>query len=284
MNEDVLAEFAVYQRAKGLSARTIANREYMLAALSRAARKPLIEIEVVDMRRRLGRGVKTGSMTTERDAFVAFFKFAVKEDLRTDDPCERLDPIRRKKSVPRPYTQAQIDRLLSSGAYWRTRVMILLGVYQGLRAGTIARVHGRDVDLAENLLRVIAKGNKHAALPLHPLIREVALKMPRDGYWFPARGSNRGHIHSSSVSDLLTRAKKRAGIDDDALTGHSTRHTFGTELVEAGVDIRVVQELMMHESLASTQIYTRVSARKKDEGIRRLPARQLPTRSGRRAA
>jgi site-specific recombinase XerD len=162
--------------------------------------------------------------------------------------------------------------------------MILLGVYQGLRAGSIARIHGRDVDLVENLLHVVGKGNKRAALPLHPLIREVAIKMPTDDYWFPARRGSRGHIHSASVSDLLTRAKKRAGIDDEALTGHSTRHTFGTELVEAGVDIRVVQELMMHESLASTQIYTRVSARKKAEGIRLLIPRPIPDHSGRRAA
>lgn len=284
MNDDVLAEFAAYQRAKGLSQRTIENRDYMLRALARSAGKPLLEVQVGDMRRRLGRGVKVGSMTTERDAYVAFFKFAAKEQLRTDDPSNRLEPIKRKRSVPRPYTQAQIDRLLSSGAYRRTRVMILLGVYQGLRAGSIARVHGRDVDLAENLLHVVGKGNKRAALPLHPLIREVALAMPRDGYWFPARRGHAGHIHSASVSDLLTRAKKRAGIDDEDLTGHSTRHTFGTELVEAGVDIRVIQELMMHESLASTQIYTRVSARKKAEGIRSLRTRSLPTRSGRRAA
>lgn len=284
MNDKVLAEFAAYQRAKGLSQRTIDNRDYMLRALGLAAGKPLLEVQVGDMRRRLGRGVKRGSMTTERDAYVAFFRFTAKEQLRTDDPCERLEPIRRKRSVPRPYSQAQIDRLLTSGAYRRTRVMILLGVYQGLRAGSIARIHGRDVDLSENLLHVVGKGNKTATLPLHPLIREVALTMPADDYWFPARGTNRGHIHSASVSDLLTRAKKRAGIEDDELTGHSTRHTFGTELVEAGVDIRVVQELMMHESLASTQIYTRVSARKKAEGIQHLRPRPIPKHSGRRAA
>jgi site-specific recombinase XerD len=68
----------------------------------------------------------------------------------------------------------------------------------------------------------------------------------------------------------MRRAKLRAGIDNERLTGHSLRHSYGTELVRAGVDLRTVQELMRHESLATTQIYTAIDEEQMRYGINRL--------------
>lgn len=290
MTRNPLEDFAAFQRAKNLSERTIQNREYTLRALEQRSGRALLDLDIHDLRASLGRltpsgePLAAGSKQTERDTYVAFFRFAKAEGLRKKDPTKRLAAVRAPRGEPRPYTQAQIDALLGSGAYWRTRVMILLAVYQGLRASSIARVHGHDFDLDANSMRVVGKGAKVAQLPLHPVVREIVGVMPRDDYWFKARGRNIGHIHSRSVSDLMTRAKKRAGIVDDDLTGHSLRHSFGSELVAAGVDVRVIQELMMHASLATTQIYTKVQQRQKQAGIVRLPSRPIPQRSGRRAA
>jgi site-specific recombinase XerD len=284
MPYQILSEFAAYQRAKGLSDRTIENRAYMVAALYRNAGVSLLEVDLHHLRRHLGRGVSAGTMQTERDCYRAFFTFLKEDEYRTDDPSERLSPVRAPRGEPRPFTSEQIDRLLATGSYRRTRAMILLGCYQGFRAGTIAQVHGRDVDLASNTIRAIGKGNKVRVLPLHPLIRELAETMPADEWWFPARKGRPGHIHSRSVSDLLAEAKKRAGITEGKLTAHSLRHSFGTDLVAEGVDLRTVQELMMHSSLATTQIYTGISAEQKAEGISRLRGRQVPEHSGRHAA
>lgn len=161
--------------------------------------------------------------------------------------------------------------------------MILLGRYQGFRASEIAAVHGHDLDLDAHTIEVLGKGGKLSVLPLHPVIERIAASMPCDGYWFPARKTQVGHIHSRSVSDLMTRAKKRAGITNPKLTGHSLRHAYGTDLVRAGVDLRTVQELMRHESLATTQIYTAIDDAQLRAGIDRLPATVTPTHSGRYA-
>lgn len=91
-------------------------------------------------------------------------------------------------------------------------------------------------------------------------------------------------MRRASVTNLITLANHRAGITDPTLTPHSLRHAFGTDLVDESVDIRVVQELMMYESLATTQIYTGVSARRKRDGIATLPVREIASRSGRRTA
>jgi integrase/recombinase XerD len=277
----ITQHFADFERAKGLSPRTIKNRHYMLLALAHHADKPLQEITIHDLRSMLGRGIGKGSMQTERDAYRAFFRFLREEEFRADDPTERLARIRAPRGRPRPFTVEQIDAMLASGAYSRTRSMILLSAYQGFRASEVAAIHGRDIDLEANIVRVTGKGGKYAELPLHPTIRELALTMPRDAYWFPARKRDGEHVHSRSVSDLMTRAKRRAGIESQKLTGHSLRHAYATELLSAGTDVRVVQELMRHESLATTQIYTLVHEKQMREGILRLPTKQLHAHSGR---
>ncbi|WP_295787536.1 tyrosine-type recombinase/integrase [uncultured Microbacterium sp.] len=279
-----LEHFADYQRSQGLSANTIRNRESILRAVL-AHTGALVDADVFTLRRYVGRtDIAAGTRRTIRGALVAFYGFLREEGIRDDDPTLRIPAVVAPKGTPRPFTAEQVDALLSSGAYRKTRAMILLGYYQGFRVSQIARVHGDDVDLLTMTIRTVGKGNKEARLPLHPLVAELARDMPRADWWFPARGGRTGHIHGASVTDRITRAKKRAGILDDKLTPHSLRHAFGTDLVEAGVDVRVVQELLMHESLSTTQVYTGVSERRKREGIYTLPVREIPRQSGRRAA
>lgn len=276
-----LALFAEYQRAQNLAPTTIRNRHSILSTLAGMSGS-LVDCDVFTLRRFVGRqDVTAGTRRTQRGALVAFFTFLREEGLREDDPSARLPIVRVPAGEPRPFSREQVDAMLSSGAYRRTRAMILLGYYQGFRVSSIARVHGHDLDLAGMTIRTVGKGGKARVLPLHPVIAELAESMPADSWWFPARKGSSGHIRPAAVTNLITRAKKRAGIRDPELTPHSLRHAFGTDLVEEGVDIRVVKELMMHESLATTQIYTRVSERRKQEGIRTLQEREIPRQSGR---
>lgn len=281
---EALEMFADYQRAQKLAATTIRNRRSILTALAKRAGR-LLTLDVFSLRRHFARDTVTpGTARTERGAILAFYTFLQSEGLRDDNPATRLPIVRAPKGIPRPFTREQIDAMLNSGCYRRTRAMILVGYYQGFRVSSIARVHGRDIDQLSQRIRTVGKGGKERWLPMHPLIAELAKSMPLDDWWFPARKDPSQPMKPSSVTDLITKAKLRAGIFDPKLTPHSLRHAFGTDLVEAEVDIRVVQELMMHESLSTTQIYTGVSERRKKEGIVTLPRRQIPERSGRRAA
>lgn len=284
---EALALFDDYQRSKNLAPTTIRNRRSILTTLEKFS-GTLVDCDPFTLRRYVGRQAPTpeetvqpGTRRTERNAILAFYRFLQDEQLRADNPAERLPVVRVPKGVPRPFTREQIDAMLNSGAYRRTRAMILLGYYQGFRVSMIAAVHGHDIDLLSNRIRVLAKGGKERWQALHPVIAELALQMPRNDYWFPARNGAPGHINGHAVTDLIRRAKLRAGIIDPKLTAHSLRHSFGTDLVEAGVDIRVVQELMLHEDLSTTQIYTGVSERLKQQGIVALAARPIPEHSGR---
>ena len=276
MNEQVIEAFEQYQRAANLSPNTIRNRSSLLGGVTRAIGVPLLEASPHELRAHLGRTTVTpGTRRTERTALKAFYQFAFEDGYRADNPADRLPVIQVPKGEPRPFARSQIEAMLNSGAYKRTRVMILLGYFQGFRVSQIARVRGDDIDWMTETIHTISKGGKARRLPLHPMIAAVAGEMP-DGWWFPARDGTDAPISGASVTNLITRAKKRARIDDPRLTPHSLRHSCGTDLVESGVDIRVVQELLMHEDLSTTQIYTGVSRRLKREGILHLEPLTVP--------
>ncbi|CAN5381201.1 tyrosine-type recombinase/integrase [soil metagenome] len=283
--EGYLRDFAEYQRSKGLADTTIRNREAILRSLARGASRGPVDVTLADLRRQIGRpDVKAGTRRTERGAMVAFFGFLQDDGYRVDNPASKLAPITAPRGTPRPFSQEQITAMIEGGAYRKTRAMILLGYFQGFRVSQIAQIHGEDIDIVEGTIRTVGKGAKASTFPLHPVVRDLARTMPRHDWWFPARGERTGHVSGRSVTNLITLAKHRAGITDPNLTPHSLRHAFATDMIEAGVDIRVIQELLAHSSLSTTQIYTGVSARRKQAGILTLPVREVPTRSYRGAS
>lgn len=280
-----LALFNSYQRSAGIAEKTIRGRSQTIAALERHIGVPARDATLEDLRTYIGRpSIAAGTRRTYRNHLRAFYQWLQEDGYREDDPSARLKPVHVPKGAARPFSADHVERMLTSGAYRKTRAMILLGHYQGFRVSSIVRVRGEELDLIAMTIYTKAKGGKERVLPLHPVIAELATTMPRAGWWFPARKDPNRHMRAESATDLITRAKKRAAITDPTLSPHSLRHGFATDLVEEGVDVRVVQELMMHESLSSTQIYTAVSDRRKREGIAALRSRPLPRRSGRRAA
>ncbi|MFD6699669.1 MULTISPECIES: tyrosine-type recombinase/integrase [unclassified Microbacterium] len=280
-DNDVLTMFADYQRAGNRAPRTISTRASILRSFAQRQDTTLLDATVFHLRREVGReDIAASTRASTRGTFLAFYSFLHAEGLRPDNPAMRLPVVKVPTAKPRPYSAQQIDALLDSGAYRRTRVMILLGHYQGLRASEIAAVHADDFDLHAGTIKVLGKGGRTDYLPLHDVIRELVPQMG-DGYWFPARRGRAGHIRGQSVSDLLHDARERAQIADKALTGHSLRHSFGTELVRRGANIRAVQELMRHASLKTTARYTEVLDEDRREALAVLPGRTVPRHSGR---
>lgn len=193
-----------------------------------------------------------------------WFKWLVLVDRRIDNPMLKLGRVKTPERVPRPISDDDVPKLLTTRMWSSTRVMILLALLAGLRVHEIAKVRGEDIDLGSRVLWVKGKGRKLRQLPLHPLLVEMASEMPERGWWFPMRGHEGEHVLSKSVSDIIGRTMRRAGVPGSA---HCLRHWYATSLLDDGADIRVVQELMRHKSLATTQIYTKVSTERQREAI-----------------
>jgi site-specific recombinase XerD len=215
-----------------------------------------------------GLDVSPGTIDAYLGALHAWFTWCERAGLRSGDPTLRVGRPRVAERQPRPIDDAHA-LVLSQDTTMRpaTRAKVILGMYAGLRVSEIARVRGQDADLIAGTIIVAGKGGKRVPLPLHPLIAEVARTMPRRGWWFPSP-KNGGPIGRTSCSDGIRRAMHRLGIPG---SGHQLRHWFASSLLEHGVDVRVVQTLMRHSSLATTAVYTRVSPVMQREALDHLP-------------
>ena len=267
----LIDDWELWQTAARLSACTITERIRVITQFATEADCDPSTAQPVQIMRWLGRHTddwSTSTAATYHSYLRSWFHWLTLMDHRTDNPMIKLGSPRYPERVPRPVPDDGLLRLLLTRMHHRTRVMILLAALAGLRVSEIARVRGEDIDLGKPVIYVLGKGNRRAALPLHPLLVEAAQSMPRRGWWFPGNSRRPGqHVHSKAVSDIIGQAMRRAGAQG---TPHSLRHWFGTTLLDDGADVRTVQTLLRHRSLATTAIYTAVPDERRHSAVGRL--------------
>lgn len=215
----------------------------------------------------LGRGgYASWSRTTFYGHLHSYFAYATQVGIVDLDPMAAMHRPRAPKGIPRPLTAEQVDQVMAAAPNANVRAWLTLGLYAGLRAHEVAKLRGQDVEV--NQLFVCGKGGRNAFVPTHPVVWALAASRPATGWWFPTN-SGTGHVSARTVSALTAKLFTANGIEGSI---HRTRHTFATRLLRAGVNIRVVQRLMRHECLSSTEIYLAVDDDECRDGISRLGA------------
>lgn len=265
-----VSDWEVWQVAQRLSRRTIDERVRVIRLLHVETEQQPISIDAVTIVRWMADHEDDWSDSTActyTSYLSAWFKWLQIVDRRVDNPMVKVGTPKAPEREPRPVSDADVVSLLQTRMWTSTNRMILLGLLAGLRAHEIAKIRGEDIDLNARLLWVKGKGRKLKSVPLHPILAEVAGEMPAAGWWFPMRGREGDHVLSKSVSDIVGRTMRRAGVRG---TLHCLRHWYATTLLDEGVDVRVVQELLRHKSLATTQIYTKVPDRRRHSAINTL--------------
>jgi integrase/recombinase XerD len=175
-----------------------------------------------------------------------------------------LPSPRRRKALPLVLSAQEVRALFAALPNPRHRLMTLLLYSSGLRVGELVRLRAADLDLDRRLIRVRhGKGGKdrytlYAEAVAEDVAHYRALYRP-EHYLFPGPRGDRP-ISTRSVQKVIAAAAARAGIEK-RLTPHTLRHSFATHLLEQGVDLRHIQELLGHASPATTQIYTHVTQR-----------------------
>lgn len=265
-----LSRWVVAMTAEDLSDRTVKERIRVIDQIERETGADATLLDPYTITLWLS---KRGAVATRQTYYChlnAWFRFLVRMDGRTDNPMDKISSPRRKPGIPRPLHLHEINRVLAY-RYLRpgNRDRILLAALAGLRVHEIAKIHGKDVDLEEGTLYVVGKGRKEAILPLHPDLLAMAERYPRHDFWFPSPVKPNRPITGRFISESISNAFSRVGING---TAHQLRHFYATYLVEQGVNIRVVQLLMRHENLNSTALYTKVSTNLQRAAIDRLPS------------
>jgi integrase/recombinase XerD len=212
---------------------------------------------------RTGEPLSRWSRATYHSSVRAFFKWLALTEAIERDPTvsELFERPRPPKGVPKPLSPGEEATVLRA-ARGNTRAWLLLALRAGFRAHEVAKVRGDDVN--EDYVYVKGKGGKEAFIETHPDLWELAQGYPRRGWWFPSPKHD-GHISGDTVTIMTGALFRRAGIPSGSI--HRARHTFATTLMLRGVDIRTVQELMRHESLTTTALYTAVDSARRRAAI-----------------
>lgn len=279
-----LADFEIWQTARRLSRQTINERVRVIARFAAETGVQPISAEAIDIVRWIASHADDwaeSSSATYQSYLNSWYRWLQLTDRRLDNPMIKVGTPKVPEREPRPVSDRGLIKLLQARMRHKTRVMILLAALAGLRVHEIAKIRGEDIDHDAGLLWVTGKGRKRKSIPLHPLLREVASEMPPSGYWFPNRDYEGVPVLAKSVSDIISRTMKRARVRG---TPHSLRHWYGTTLLDEGADLRVVQELLRHKSIASTQFYTAVPPNRRRAAIETLDVMRGVRRSGAAAA
>ena len=205
-----------------------------------------------------------------------FYRFALGEGWRADDPSRRLDAPKQGRSLPRTLSGDEMERLLAAAATHdgaaglRMVALVELAYASGLRVSELLGLKVEAVRRDPAFLIVRGKGGKERLAPLNASAREAVKvwliardaarpeKTPDSPWLFPS-ASARGHLTPRRFAQLLDQAAVDAGIDPARVSPHVLRHAFATHLLEGGADLRVVQTLLGHADIATTQIYTHVA-------------------------
>jgi len=215
------------------------------------------------------RGDERTSIIRRRASLRSYFAWLVERGHLTASPAARLLAPRPAQNLPKIVVREQLDNLLEDDwgeDEWATldRAVCEVLYGAGLRVSELCGLDLDSVDFSQGLLRVMGKGRKERIVPLHRRgfealrlwiddARDVMMRTdsPKEALFFNRRSNRLG---PRDVRRILDHRVARGHVHP-----HALRHTYATHLVEGGADLRVVQELLGHESLTTTQIYTHVS-------------------------
>lgn len=263
---ELIDEHERHLRAAGLSEGSITLRTWLLRRLHEhlpygLAFAATTELEgYLDGLRRLGR--ERATLRAYRCHMAAFFAWADEAGYLDGDPTLRMRRVRPPKYRPRPCAPAVLEVVLDAPEPWG--LAYHLAYYQGLRAGEIAAARREHVTETTTYIPR-AKGGDPATVPTHPRVWTLVRDRPPGRLVLSKRGLP---VSAHYVSDMARRWLGRLGFPDTSI--HQLRHRFATDLLDAGVDVRTVQELLRHASLAATQVYTEVTDERKRSAIASL--------------
>ena len=247
------------------------------AWLEEAGMKSVLEAGSADIQRHLAWQVerkRAKPRTTSRlvSSLKRFFQFALREGLRRDDPAAELESPKLPRSLPKSLSEAQVEALLDApdvetAQGLRDRAMLETLYASGLRVSELVGLKTMQVSLDMNVVRVLGKGSKERLTPLGQEAAQWIARYQRTARPELLRGKKSDALFVTARGGPMTRqafwglVKRYAAIANIriAISPHTLRHAFATHLINHGADLRVVQLLLGHADISTTQIYTHVA-------------------------
>lgn len=261
---------------RGLSDSTLASYRSDLIQFARwlVGRVALVQAERADLLEYLHVRIGTSPRTAARmlSSLRGFYRHQVRERRRDDDPTARIDMPRIGRQLPKTLSEQDVEALLAApdvgtGLGLRDRAMLELMYATGLRVSELVTLQVHQVSLRQGVARVTGKGGRERLVPVGDAAQDWLEKYARRARGALLGGTvsddlfvtRRGHAMTrQNMWYMIRRYATKAGVRND-LSPHGLRHAFATHLLNHGADLRVVQMLLGHADLSTTQIYTHVA-------------------------
>jgi len=215
------------------------------------------------------------SISRKRASLNSFFGFLIKEGITPSNPVRTISAPKPEKVIPTFLSVDEMFALIEKAGHatpsrYRDRAIVEVMYSCGLRVSEVVGLNVEDLDLSEGFVKVKGKGNNERLVPLGTKardaitayfpVRQTSLQRSREPEKFPALflNSRNGRLTTRSIGRLIKRYANQACFFRP-IHPHAIRHTFATHLLNAGADLRAIQELLGHSSLSTTQKYTHVS-------------------------
>jgi integrase/recombinase XerD len=223
-------------------------------------------------------GLAPATVARRIAALRSFYRHLLLLGTRDDNPAAELAPPRRQRKLPRTLSPGEAERLVEAAAGTTPRALrdsaiveLLYGA--GLRVSELTALDRGSVDLDARLLRCTGKGGKERVVPIGRQATEALRRYQARGRPYLDRRHRRelflnakgGPLTRAGVFLILRKIAAKAGLEPERVHPHLLRHSFATHLLEGGADLRSVQEMLGHADLATTELYTHVSDRRRRE-------------------
>ncbi len=296
-DRDIRAYLEYLDGVRNLSPNTVRAYEDDLAAYSRWVRREGVvpaEASHRDLRRYLAdltrAGYSTRTVNRHLSAVRGLYRWLLSEERVTSDAAAATASPKLARTLPRTMSDADVGRLVQTCDSTkldgiRDLAFLELLYATGARISEMARLDVADLDMTQAQVRLFGKGSKERMVPVYaralqavsrylsearPQLVARSRSAERTGALFVSTRGNR--MSADALRTCFERHVRLAGLDT-GITPHAMRHTYATELLSGGADLRSVQELLGHESLATTQIYTHLSVERLKEATRQAHPR-----------
>lgn len=288
--ENHVDRFLIYlETERNASSHTLKNyRVDLKDFLSFIKGQAVASVDYLEIRRFLGclkeRRYQKSTIARKLACLRSFFKFLARENLLKTNPASSIQSPKKEKKLPRYLELTEVEHLLEApqGPSWEEKrdKAILETLYSsGIRVGELAALNDEDAEILSGHLKVRGKGKKERMVPIGSLamraLQNYLEKRPTSAVKAkPPLFLNRlgTRLTDRSVRRILNKYARRIALKKE-ISPHMLRHSFATHLLDRGADLRSVQELLGHENLSTTQIYTHVSTKRLREAFEKAHPR-----------
>lgn len=282
MNDSIQQFLLFLEAEKNASLHTIKNYGVDLREFSIFTRKPATEVSYLDIRSFLAdlksKQYSKSSIARRLACIRSFFKYLARENVLTTNPAAGIATPKREKKLPAFLSLDEVSHLLQAPSEnnWeekRDKAILEMFYSSGLRVSELVGLNRDDVDFFSGLVRVRGKGKKERIVPVLKVAIDAIqayldMRPPKElvQQGRKALFLNRygGRLTDRSIRRMILKYVRRVAITKE-VSPHTLRHSFATHMLDNGADLRSVQELLGHENLSTTQIYTHVTTRRLKE-------------------